>query len=129
MIKGKSMKSKNGSVELMAIFAFLFGIGMLGLTLVQEEAQKIPNYLETTHDNVIGIYPNEMTKEHTDYFVATKDEGILYVEVNDSGENFSHTSTPIEDNETLQEMSEASIKMKEAKTARSRRTTLLFFPK
>lgn len=123
------MKSKNGSVEFMAIFAFFLGIGMLGLMLVQEEAQKIPDYLETTHDNVIGIYPNEMTKEHTDYFVATKDDGILYVEVNDSGERFSHTSTPIEDNETLQEMSEASIKMKEAKTARSRRTTLLFFPK
>ena len=129
MIKGKSMKSKSGLVELMAIFPFFMGLGILGLMLVKEQTQKIPDYLETTHDNVIGIYPNEMTKEHTDYFVATKDDGILYVEVNDSGKRFSHTSTPIEDNETLQEMSEASIKMKEAKTARSRRTTLLFFPK
>lgn len=123
------MKSKNGSVEFMAIFAFLLGSMMLSLMLLQEQAQQIPDYLETTHDNVIGIYPNEMTKERTDYFVATKDDGILYVEVNDSGKYLSHTSTPIKDNETLQEMSEASIKMKEAKTARSRRSTVLFLPK
>lgn len=101
----------------------------------EESIERMANYAMSTQEDVVGIYPNEMTDKISDFFVATKNNGVVYVEVAGEDGIYSNVTTPIEGNKGLTEMSQASLEMiqaeKEGKASKSNnRTTFvpMFMP-
>lgn len=89
------------------------------------------SYAAGTQENVVGIYPNEMTESPSDFFVATKDNGVFYVEVKEEKGEYTHVTTAINGNETLKSMNQASIDLansKELAKANRPRTQYLLMP-
>lgn len=70
---------------------------------------QMQRYVEQTHEQAVGVYPNAMTEKESDFFVVTEQDGTLYVDVHASADGLTHTSTQVEDGSDVAEMSRASI--------------------
>lgn len=95
----------------------------------EKSIERMANYAMSTQEDAVGIYPNEMTDKISDFFVATKNDRLVYVEVNGDDGYYSNVSTPVEENTELIEMSKASLEMiqaeKEEKASKSNSTDLI----
>ena len=113
---------------MIGIGAFVMVVLLVSVLKENKDTADIQLYAKSTQVDVVGIYPNTLTEQATDFFVATKNDGTVYVEVVEENGYYSHTETPVDGHESLMAMSQASLdEIQAEKTQENKSNTRIMF--
>lgn len=105
-------------LSVMLVLVIIISPIMMIRIVRHSEGNDMKNYAASTQTHVVGVYPNKMTDQTNDFFVDTKDNGLIYIEVDGEKGAYTHQESYADGNESLIRMSEASVNSLNAEKGR-----------